>query len=221
MRQIFILISKLLEKYNLYISKSLSFYDNNNKKLKPNLDFVRYKTLELCAAEIYTNSIGGAVAEVGVYKGNFSEKLSILFPDKKLFLFDTFEGFDDRDILTEKAENFSNGKQDFSATNIELVLSKIQNKHNCIVKKGFFPDTAIDVDDKFCFVNLDADLYQPIYEGLRFFYPKLEKGGYIFVHDFNNAEYRGAREAVLKFCREERLGYTPIPDNGGTAIISK
>ena len=124
-------------------------------------------------------------------------------------------------ILTEKAENFSNGKQDFSATNIELVLSKIQNKHNCIVKKGFFPDTAIDVDDKFCFVNLDADLYQPIYEGLRFFYPKLEKGGYIFVHDFNNAEYRGAREAVLKFCREERLGYTPIPDNGGTAIISK
>ena len=51
---------------------------------------------------------------------------------------------------------------------------------NCIVKQGFFPETATDVEDTFCFVSIDTDLYEPIYQGLKFFYPKLEKGGYIF-----------------------------------------
>jgi len=39
-------------------------------------------------------------------------------------LFDTFEGFDDRDIKIEKANSFRNVEDDFSSTSTEAVLSK-------------------------------------------------------------------------------------------------
>jgi O-methyltransferase len=41
------------------------------------------------------------------------------------------------------------------------------------------------------------------------------------VHDFNNLNYKGVREAVLEFCREKGISYVPIPDIGGTVIITK
>lgn len=45
------------------------------------------------------NSIEGSVAEAGVYQGNFSAVINKCFPTRKLYLFDTFEGFDSKEIL--------------------------------------------------------------------------------------------------------------------------
>ena len=118
-------------------------------------------------------------------------------------------------------KGFSKGDQDFSDTSVDAVLKKMPYPEQCIVKKGFFPKTAEGVEDSFCFVSIDADLYDPILKGLEFFYPRLEKGGFIFIHDFNNNGYLGAREAVLQFCKANNIGFVPIPDSGGTAIITK
>ena len=71
------------------------------------------------------------------------------------------------------------------------------------------------------FVSIDADLYEPIYAGLQFFYKYLVRGGYIFVHDFNNDNYKGARKAVEQFCEEQNISFTPIPDAAGSVIITK
>jgi O-methyltransferase len=213
--------AKLLASKKLHLSKSLEFNSSFKQELAHNLDFVRYTTLELCCNEIKRNNVNGNLAELGVYKGDFAKRVNQLFPDKKLYLFDTFEGFDEKDISTEKQSNFSSGDQDFSDTSVELVLGKMKYRDNCIIKKGFFPDSAVGVNDKFCFVSIDADLYEPILAGLKFFYPKLESKGYIFVHDFNNDLYKGAKKAVLEFCNAYSVNYLPIPDSGGTAIITK
>ncbi len=77
------------------------------------------------------------------------------------------------------------------------------------------------MNNTFRLVSLDADLYEPIYNGLKFFYPKLASGGYILIHDFNSDGYKGVREAVSKFCKEENIGYVPISDKCGTVILSK
>ncbi len=220
LKSLFKIFSSFLERKHFYLIKSLCYTDQQ-KFLPANLDYVRYTSLALCCQEISVKKLQGNLAEVGVYKGNFAKQINALFPDKKLYLFDTFEGFSESDISVEKQEGYSAANQDFSATSINLVKSKMKYPQNCIFKKGFFPDTAKDVDDTFCFVSLDADLFSPIYEGLKFFYPKLVSGGYIFVHDFNNVHYRGARESVIKFCREEKIGFVPIPDVCGTAIITK
>jgi O-methyltransferase len=55
------------------------------------------------------------------------------------------------------------------------------------------------IEDNFAFVSIDADLYKPIYDGLVYFYKNLSNGGYIFVHDFNNAYFSGSGKAVEKF----------------------
>jgi O-methyltransferase len=163
----------------------------------------------------------GNVAELGVYKGDFAKRLNFLFSDRKLYLFDTFEGFDIMDIQIEQKGNFSKGTQDFSNTSVDIVLNKMPYPGNCIIKKGIFPETTYGISDSFCFVSIDADLYEPILQGLIFFYPKLEKGGYIFIHDFNNEEYKGARHAVLEYCTDNNISYVPIPDSGGSVVISK
>ncbi len=219
-RNIFLSISNILNAKRVYLTMSLT-YRSKKQKLAAEFDHIRCSTLELCYEEIIANKLAGNVAELGVYKGDFAKKLNQLFSDRKLYLFDTFQGFEHKDINVELVNNFSDGTQDFSDTSVDLVMKKMLHPNNCIIKKGFFPATAADVSDKFCFVSLDADLYEPIYQGLKFFYDKLEKGGYIFVHDFNNENYTGAKNAVYKFCKETGISYVPIGDSGGTAIITK
>jgi O-methyltransferase len=220
LKYLFSKFSSFLASKNLYIVRSLVYF--KNKRVLPiNLDYVRYSTLELCCDEIALNKVNGSIAELGVYKGEFAKRLNVLFPDRKLYLFDTFEGFKTDDTKIDQQQDYSSGEQNFSDTSVESVLAKMNKPENCIVKKGFFPETANDVNDTFAFVNIDTDLYQPILKGLEFFYPRLEKKGYIFIHDFNNNEYKGAREAVVKFCTENNIHYTPLPDIGGTVIITK
>lgn len=185
------------------------------------LDYIRFSCLELIANEVYEKEIAGNVVELGVYKGHFAASINVVFPDRKLYLFDTFEGFHNKDKGTELTNNFSNAKQSFSDTSTEYVLSQMIHQRNCIVKKGYFPETAHGLEDVFCFVSIDADLYDPIYSGLQYFFPRLSKGGYIMVHDFNNDEYKGSRQAVIKFCQETNIGYVPVADIGGSVIITK
>ncbi len=220
-KSLFQVLARSLQAKNIYLAKSLDYNQDAIRQLEPSIDHVRYATLQLCQQEISFNSVKGNVAEVGVYKGDFAKRLNMLFPERKLYLFDTFEGFDKKDIEVEVSKNFSDGQQDFSGTSVELVMSKMKHPKNCVVRKGFFPETAIGIDDTFCFVSIDTDLYEPILKGLEFFYPRLEKRGYIFIHDFNNNCYKGARDAVLDYCNKNNISYLPIPDSGGTAIITK
>src|ERR1041385_1300392 len=86
--------AKMLASKKLHLTKSLVYSSAYEQQLAHNLDFVRYAALELCSNEIKANNLQGDVAEVGVYKGEFAKRLNQLFPAKKLYLFDTFEGFD-------------------------------------------------------------------------------------------------------------------------------
>jgi O-methyltransferase len=215
------LAGKFLQKKNIFISSSLSFLQRNRNFDKNYFDYVRLATLELISYEINKKKLSGNTAELGVYKGKFARYINQYFPERTLYLFDTFEGFDERDIASETQNKFSSGDQDFSDTSVSSVLKLMPFPDKCIPVKGFFPDSAKGVDGSFVFVSLDADLYEPIYNGLQFFYDKLVYGGYIFIHDFNNDNYKGARKAVEQFCGEKKINYLPIPDSGGSAVIIK
>lgn len=143
-------ISTMLASKRIYLTRSLTYQYVSKKILPPNFDYIRYATLELCYEQIISNNISGSVAEVGVYKGDFSKRLNLLFKERALYLFDTFEGFAKSDIELEKEKSYSDGDQDFSDTSIELVKSKMPYPQNCIFKKGFFPETATGISDTFC-----------------------------------------------------------------------
>ena len=215
------LVGNILRRNKVFISSSLAFLNRERIIDRNYFDYVRLSTLELISFEIKKKGLPGNVAELGVYKGRFARYINQYFSDRVLYLFDTFEGFDKRDIDSETRKNFSSGEQDFSDTSVEAVLKLMPFPQKCNPVIGFFPESAKRINDSFVFVSLDADLYEPIYNGLQFFYPKLVSGGYIFIHDFNNEAYKGARKAVEQFCEEFKINYLPIPDVGGSAIILK
>lgn len=186
-------------------------------------DYVRYKTLQMAAREINTHQVPGDIAELGVFQGKFAQIMSEVFPDRDFYLFDTFEGFSaDQAAADQAAGHFQGGVQSFADTSVERVLARLPHRDKAIVRKGFFPATFEGLEDKkFAFVSLDPDLYEPVRDGLREFWPRLSPGGFIFVHDYNNKYYQGVRKAVDEFCREEHCNVVQIPDNCGTAVFAK
>lgn len=180
----------------------------------------RLAALALASKQIYANQVEGCVAEAGVYQGDFAKYLNVLFPERKLYLFDTFCGFeptqvDDKMDNLEQTEQWINRLKD---TTIDIVLEKMQYKEQVIIKKGLFPNSGKNINEKFAFVNLDMDIYKPTYEGLLYFWEKMSKGGYMFIHDFDN--WDGIRAAVIQFCEKKETSYVCLNDRR-TVCIAK
>lgn len=195
-------------------------------------DFLRLNWIEAFSA--YTREIGmlGSVAECGVLRGDTAMFINRCWPDRTLHLFDTFEGFSNEDIAHDMNSfpAFANGpfitnpfKQDTPDSMIEEVKSRMCYPDNLKIHKGYFPECAGIIEDRFCFVNLDMDLYQPQLEGLRYFWNKMEHGGVILLHDYYHPELPGVKVAVADF--ENELGDTllrfPIGDFCSIAVIKR
>ena len=163
------------------------------------------------------------VAEGGVFQGMFAAEINRYFPNNTLYLFDTFEGFDKKDVAVELKSHFSNVQENYyNETSEELVLSKLLHKEKAVIRKGFFPDTTVGMpEEKYIFVNLDFDLYAPILAGLQYFYPRLAENGVILVHDYFTNFYYGVHAAIESY--EKQVGYKlkkyPIGDGISIAIF--
>ena len=199
---------------------------------------LRLAHARLFAEEIQSAKLPGAVAELGVYRGDFAAEINRLFPDRRLYLFDTFTGFSPEDIAAEKRilpstpglpaktsdTNVRAAKasfRDFSDTSIELVLSRLPHPERAVFCRGHFPESLPEDLPPLIFVSLDPDLYEPTLAGLRAFWPKLVPGGLILIHDYNSAQFKGVKKAVQLFCAEENLSVFPLADLHGSAVLRK
>lgn len=161
---------------------------------------------------------GGECVEVGVFEGDFAKWINYYFPYKRLHLFDTFSVFSARDI--EKEGNLSTAKEgDYSYTSERAVMEKMIYPENCIIHKGYFPETAKDLTGEFCFVNLDLDLYEPTYNGLNFFISRLTDNGIILVHDYFAENFKGPKKAVDRFIKEYSGNIKISPIGDGLSIM--
>lgn len=175
--------------------------------------------LECFAKMIYERKMRGCVAEAGVYKGDFSKVINRCFPDRKLFLFDTFEGFKEENIKSEEKDMESLIGR-FGDTTEEIVMGKMTYPSNVVIKKGLFPQSAGDIEEKFVFVNLDMDLKQPTVEGLDYFLNRMTQGGIILIHDYFSKFYSGVKDGVDGWLRTHpKLQALPIGDNMSVTII--
>ena len=164
--------------------------------------------------------VEGSLAELGVYRGNSAAIIKYYADkyDRKLYLYDTFEGFDERDLKNVDKDKSLDG---FSDTALDYVKRKLGE--TVVYRKGFFPESINEEDfnERFAFVSLDCDLYAPTLAGLKFFYPRLNPGGMIFCHDYSSSYFRGCTKAVDEFANDNKVNLVLLPDIGGTAIISK
>ncbi len=182
-------------------------------------DYVRDATLALICREIDEGGVPGALAELGVFQGDFAWLMSRHLPDRPIHLFDTFQGFDDAEVTQD--QGLVDSFHDFSATDPSVVRARFAQPDLVSLHVGRFPETTEGVEETFALVSIDADLYAPMLSGLRWFYPRLSPGGAILAHDYNNGAFGGAKNAVREFQAESGVTITPLPDWGGTAVVTK
>lgn len=198
--------------YNGHVSDLSAYRDEYDARLA---------TLRLLAEELNAAGVPGCAAELGVYRGEFAAEINRLFPERPLHLFDTFAGFDERDVREEDSRFSSHSRMNFSDTSAEAVRACLPHSERAVFHQGYFPETAPWEELSFAFVSLDPDLYLPTYNGLVYFYPRLASGGAIMIHDCFSAQFPGVGAAAHKYCREQGLFLTPVCDLHGSAILRK
>jgi O-methyltransferase len=220
-----------IDKLSLWYDKEFNdttggFYlvnDNIKREIVelPLHDNTRKDMLILLLRSITERKVPGFIAELGVYKGETAKLMHYYLPERKLYLFDTFQGFDATAIKDERrVTNLAVDENDFTNTSISKVKKYITPlNENLIIMEGNFPETVLDIEfpEGFAFVHLDADLYTSTKNGLNYFYPKMNKGGFILIHDYN--AWPGARKAVDEFSEERTLIPIPLPDKSGSCLI--
>jgi len=167
-----------------------------------------------------------AVAECGVFRGEFAGYINEYFFDRTLYLFDTFKGFssddisEEIDILAKEWASKSTDALRLKSGSELIALLRCRNRDRVIVKKGQIPKSLLGCENEcFAFVNLDMDLYAPTLAALRFFAPRIVSGGVILLHDYYYQFTPGIKRAVDEFSKERNFALLPIGDDYSVAMI--
>lgn len=149
----------------------------------------------------------GDLCEVGVYKGGTAKIMAEMYPDRQIYLFDTFEGLPDVEENKGDTITFPLHKGMMNEATYEIAVENLKQYKNIHIYKGIFPKNAEPIKDmKFPFVHLDVDTYRGTKEGLEFFLNRVR--GKILVHDYNH--YKGVTKAVDEFVRKNNLSVSII-----------
>jgi O-methyltransferase len=182
------------------------------------LDLIRMTFLALNIGRLEARGVPGAIAELGVWRGNSAKVIHSLAPGRIFYLFDTFAGFDRNDSETALPDDAMLHFRDTSVAEVKQFLGGSANLRFC---PGWFPETAAAVPDeeRFAFVHLDCDLYKPMRAALAFFYPRMAVGGMIAIHDFGSGRWPGVAQAVDEFLADKPEQLVCMPDAAGSAMI--
>lgn len=184
-------------------------------------DYIRIKTLEAVCRRL--GNLPGAAAELGVYKGSFARCINALMPKRRLYLFDTFEGFESSEAAREKRSgNLSEGVDEAHRnTSLNKVMSLMPHPETVQPVVGYFPESLNGLEDSFVLVSLDADLEESTLAGLEYFVPRMVSGGCIFLHDYDSHQFHGVKNAVERYENAHGIRFRalPIPDVNGTLVI--
>ncbi len=173
----------------------------NPNKNQPQVN--REETGEILRLASLSLDFEGDLVELGCYEGDTSlclaELLKGLKREKRLFIYDSFEGLPDK---TE--EDFSVAGAAFKKGELFVTKKEVKarflraNLPVPVIKKGWFEDLdpEVDLPEKICFAFLDGDLYGSIKVSLELVENKMVSGGVIVVHDYNNPELPGVAKAV-------------------------
>jgi O-methyltransferase len=180
------------------------------------IDPVRAAALAMACRRIELGGIDGSIAECGVYRGETALLLHRALPGRMLFLFDTFAGFPEVDLEVPRDSRWRD-------TSAEHVRRRLGDTSTVVFRPGYFPDTARGLEDqRFALVSVDVDLYTGTHTALEFFLPRVNPGGYVFVHDFNSEESRhGVERAVAGLTSEYRDLFIELPDSFGSIVLRK
>lgn len=156
-----------------------------------------------------TESIDGDIIELGSFRGGstvmIAQLLKKIGSSKKIFACDTFEGFP----YDDNHSNPPRRKHQFSGTSAKYVLNKFQRLNvddKITIVKGVFEETLVlnFANKRFSLAFVDCDLYESTKYVLEFLYPRINGGGRIVLHDYNDTKW-GLTKAIDEWCKKNGL----------------
>ena len=179
--------------------------DNFSKRL-------RYFSLQQLISYVIKQQEVFNFVECGCWKGHSAYIISTLINDsgKKInfHIFDSFEGLseatkNDESFYLKSSKEKRRINQHFSSS--EILLRNVLKDFNFVkIYKGWIPSRFSEIkNEKFSFVHIDVDLYEPTFESLKYFYPRLEKGGIIVCDDYNFTDFPGAKKAWDEYFKDK------------------
>jgi hypothetical protein len=209
-------MSQIFDKYQIPTQIKLDNFEKYVRRQCLSRFLARYELFKMQL------NIKGCIVECGVHHGGGLmtwAKLSSAFEpyalDRRIFGFDTFEGFteiNDKDVSTEGNEQsrkggFSTGYDAFTELS-ELKMEYDQNRFlNQYEKLFLVRGDAVETIPLFIkehpyllisLLFLDFDLYKPTKVALGNFLPRLGKGSILAFDEINNPWWPGETEALLE-----------------------
>ena len=149
---------------------------------------------------IEASSLEGDVAEAGVYKGGTSYILASVMQDKIVHCFDSWDGLPeihDFDIVTVSDSNTM--PRGWGKTDVPVeFLSKFGDRIK--FHKGWFKHQfPANQELRFCLVHVDVDRYISARKCIKYFWPRMVKGGILTFDDYMFELTPGVEVAVDEF----------------------
>ena len=183
-------------------------------------DFARFYALYQNVRKVLGEGVPGALVELGVYKGNSAAMLAALGREygRQTILFDTFEGFDPRDLTGIDRGH----KMNFTDTSLGGVKALVGEAGVTYVQ-GYFPASleGVTLPDRIAVAHVDCDLHDPMKAALEHFYGRMSPGGLMILHDYASGRWPGGTKAIDDFFEGKPEALVLIPDKSGTAIARK
>jgi hypothetical protein len=157
----------------------------------------------------------GVIVECGVATGKSLGILGLV-SDKKIYGFDSFEGFpkgtdkDSKSFSSDKKWLYKLMGIDLARDNIiRMGLSSADVDSRIFFVKGFFPDSFDGFKEEVALLHLDVDLYQSYKDCLSHFFPLLTAGGVMLFDEYDSGKdlekWPGAKIAIDEFLSEHNL----------------
>lgn len=190
-------------------------------RLSPNNPYSADRKFTLREIVRYARTVPGEMAECGCYRGASAWFIANEAPGATLHLFDSFSGLprpSEKDRLPGTSMSFwSEGVLSASEEEVRTILGSLPNIR---IHKGWIPEPFASVEHlRFSLVHIDVDLYQPTWDSLQFFYPKLSPNGIIVLDDYGFKTCPGALKASDEFSKE--VGEYIIHLSTGQGVIIK
>ena len=180
--------------------------------------------------------VGGDICEFGVAQGATSRLMAaeILPTDRKLWLFDSFEGLPEpgpedkliHDIFNLGSMDKYKGTMASPESEVLAKLAQVNFPTNRIkIKKGWVNESlkTADLPKQVAFAYVDFDFYEPIKDALHFLDGVMPAGGHIVVDDYGFFS-DGAQLAVDEFVKLKGDRYKfemPLPFAGHFCVLAK
>lgn len=173
------------------------------------------------------NLKSGDVCETGCWRGlsayQIAAHIHSLKEDIFFHVFDSFEGLSDIqpvDRYEHDHRDIDSIKKQFSCS-MDIVKENLKAFDFIKYYKGWIPERFVEVKDRtFSFVHIDVDLYQPIFDSFKFFYPRLSTGGIMVFDDYGCIQFPGAKKAIDECISQHNDDFfLPLPS--GQAFLIK